>query len=309
MTNLISFNEAITDSEIYSKRHLILGNGFSIGYFPNIFHYSSLYDKANFSNISEVEKVFEVINSKDFEAVIKALNDTAKIIPIYVPNTQKNVQKIEKHAEDIKGLLIKTISDNHPKHPSEIQESQYHSCKKFFNYFLEESNTGQVYTLNYDLLLYWVLMHSNLFTNIETIKLNKNDGFGNVEDEFDNSYVVWQGQANKAGQQRVHYLHGALHLFDSGDKLKKYTWRRSGISLIKQICQSLESNEFPFFIYGHSLAENDDHILNKISKGKFPKLYIGLYGDKCNQANKFIIQQAKKLANLRNKKYPLGIFS
>lgn len=344
MIELISFEDAIIDSQNYSKRHLILGNGFSIGCFPSIFHYSSLYNRADFSNTQELQKVFDVFQTQDFELVLRALNNGVNLLPIYVPNSQTFVRKMQAHVDHLKELLIKTISENHPRVPSDIAETKYFHCKKFINYFLGEGTSGQVYTLNYDLLLYWVLMHSSDLIDMTPIKLSKNDGFGNVEDEFDTSYVIWQGQAN-SGQQRVHYLHGALHLFDAGYELKKYTWLRSGISLIEQIRQALENNEFPlfvsegtsqqkmtriehhaylhhsykslianckqkapcFFIYGHSLADNDNHILRKLGKGKFPKLYISLFGNPSDQGNKHIIQQAQKLAALRDNKHPLSL--
>lgn len=345
MVNLISFEDAIIDSQNYSKRHLILGNGFSIGCFPDIFNYSSLFSKADFESTPELKQVFETLNTHDFELVIKALINGVGLLPIYVANSLQIVQKMELHVEKLKELLIQTISQNHPRIPSDIPELKYASCSKFINYFLGKGTSGHVYTLNYDLLLYWVLMHSSDFaSDLELTQINKNDGFGNVEDEFDTSYVVWQGHSN-AGQQRVHYVHGALHLFDAGHELKKYTWVRSGVSLIEQIRLALESNEFPlfvadgtsqqkmtkiehhaylyhsykslianckqkepcFFIHGHSLAENDEHILRRLGKGKFPKLYIGLYGEPSKKENRRIIQNVNQLVILRDQKHPLNV--
>lgn len=45
----MTFDEAIAGSEQFSKRHLLLGNGFSIACRADIFHYGSLYDQADFS--------------------------------------------------------------------------------------------------------------------------------------------------------------------------------------------------------------------------------------------------------------------
>lgn len=39
MPKLLSFNQAISKSEIYSNRHAMLGNGFSIACRPDIFVY------------------------------------------------------------------------------------------------------------------------------------------------------------------------------------------------------------------------------------------------------------------------------
>ena len=58
MPDIISFEEAISDSEQYKKRHLLLGNGFSIGCRADIFHYESLFGEADFSAIPEAKQVF-----------------------------------------------------------------------------------------------------------------------------------------------------------------------------------------------------------------------------------------------------------
>ena len=48
---LLTFAEAIADAQSHSKRHLLLGNGFSIALRPNIFQYGKLYEQADFSII------------------------------------------------------------------------------------------------------------------------------------------------------------------------------------------------------------------------------------------------------------------
>jgi hypothetical protein len=141
------------------------------------------------------------------------------------------------------------------------------------------------------------------------------------------------------------FLHGALHLFDSGKDLLKYTWVRKGVPLIEQARTALASNKFPlfvaegtsaqkkdkirhnaylyqglkqltsnviqgkhcWFIFGHSLAANDDHILTRIGRGRFKKLYVGLYGDPQEAWNAEIVSRSKWLASLRHDKWPLEV--
>ena len=218
---------------------------------------------------------------------------------------------------------------------------KYQKEKKIF--LGETNNDGKVYTLNYDLLLYWTLMHDDM-PFADPINIDTNDGFGNDRDNPDADYVVWQGDTGSRGQ-RVHYLHGALHLFDAESELKKYTWVRRGEPLVQQARSSLEEGYFPlfvaegtsaqkkykirhnaylyhsyksfianlaqqnpcFFIFGHSMAENDAHILKRIGRGKFKKLYIGLYGDPNSEENRQIITRANSLAALRHERYPLTV--
>ncbi|MCH5715568.1 DUF4917 family protein [Niabella hibiscisoli] len=132
-------------------------------------------------------------------------------------------------------------------------------------------------------------------------------------------------------------------MFDEGAELQKYTWVNTGIKLIEQIRNALDKSFFPvfvsegtskekkekivhsnylsrgyrsfsaigntLFIYGHSLADNDDHILNLIPKGKVSKLFISIYGDPDSNDNKKIIKKANSFKeNRKNKKNPLELF-
>lgn len=343
MVELVTFSDAIDDSNQYSKRHLLLGNGFSIACRADIFHYESLFGEADFSSMPEVKQVFEALETQDFEEAIKALESGSKLVPIYAPAVGGASAVMGEHAAKLKELLVSTIAGNHPDIPSSIPDEKFWACRKFLNNFLNDENGGQVYTLNYDLLLYWALMHEDM-PFFEPYKIKKNDGFGSDEDDPEADYVIWQGDSGARGQC-VHYLHGALHLFDSGPELKKYTWIRSGEPLVSQARNAMNDGYYPlfvsegtsaqkkkkirhsaylhhsyksfvanvnqpkpcFFVFGHSMAENDDHILTRIGRGKFPKLYVGIYGDPSNEANKTIISRANGLAAMRTARNPLDI--
>ena len=342
MMKLLTSDEAIHDSDDCPKRHLLLGNGFSIACRADIFHYGSLFSRADFSKVPEVKDVFAKLGTQDFELAIHALENASLILPSYVPHGAAAAKKMLEHAAALKEILVQTIAGNHPNIPSDIKDEEFWACRQFLSHFLD-GDRGQVFTLNYDLLLYWTLMHDDEPFG-EPIALTKNDGFGNDEDEPDADYVVWQGETG-AHNARVHFLHGALHLFDSGKELKKYTWVRKGVPLVEQARQAINANAYPlfvaegtsaqkkekirhnaylyqglkqftanvgigthcFFIFGHSLAENDDHILNRMARGRFHRLYVGIYGDPDSAANKQIIERAKSLAAPRSIRYPLEV--
>lgn len=338
---LMTFAQAIADSNQFSKRHLLLGNGFSIACRADIFHYGSLFAQADFSQVPEVVAVFEALGTQDFEAAIRALENAARILPAYVPHGAAAIAKMLEHAAALKEILVQTIAGNHPHIPPDIPDQKFWACRQFLSHFL--ASDGQVFTLNYDLLLYWTLMHDDMPFD-EPIPLATNDGFGNDEDDPDADYVVWQGETG-AHDARVHFLHGALHLFDSGAELKKYTWIRKGVPLVEQARAAIAADAYPlfvaegtsakkkakirhnaylyqgfkqltanvkqgkhcFFIFGHSLAENDDHILNRLARGRFPKLYVGIYGDPLTPDNQRIIARANALAAARHHKSPLEV--
>lgn len=337
------FADAIADSEIYTKRHLLLGNGFSIACRADIFHYGSLFAQADFSAAPEVVSVFDALGTQDFEAAIHALENAARILPAYLGHGAAAQAKMIQHAATLKDILVQTIAGNHPNIPLDIPDAKFWACRRFLSYFLSGPKAGCVFTLNYDLLLYWTLMHDDMPFD-EPIDLATNDGFGNDEDEPDADYVVWQGETN-AHSACVMFLHGALHLFDSGKELLKYTWVRKGVPLVDQARDALANNAFPLFvaegtsaqkktkirhnaylyqgfkqftanvqqgkhclfIFGHSLAENDDHILDRIGRGRCGKLYVGVYGDPLAEPNQVIMRRAQALTTMRSDRWPLDV--
>jgi hypothetical protein len=341
---LQTFAQAIEDSQQFAKRNLLLGNGFSIACAADIFTYQSLYGTADFSAIPEAKLAFEALDTQDFESVIHALEHSAKLLPLYAKDYAAAAEKMLEHAAALKDLLISTIAGNHPGLPAEIPDEKFAACRRFLNNFVGLDNDGRIYTLNYDLLLYWTLMHEDEDDTADLLELRKNDGFGNDEDDPDADYVVWQSETG-ANSQRIFYLHGALHLFDAGTELKKYTWIRKGDPLIVQAREAIEGNAYPlfvsegrsvdkkekirhnaylhhgfksfvtvcqttnqcFFVFGHSFAQNDDHILSRIGRGRCPGAYIALYGDPDSDVNRQIKQRAQQIAGMRLARYPLQL--
>lgn len=325
---LMNFADALEHSKRHRKRHVLLGNGFSIACRPDIFLYGKLYERADFSKLSPTARLaFEALDTQDFERVIKALRDTAAVARAYgLPHAA--VQALLLDAEALKGLLVETIASSHPAWPGELTEDEYTHCKLFL------ANFNCVYTFNYDLLLYWVQMHVP-----EGALPNSDDGFRKSQDDYDASYVVWE--PSQSHEQNMYFLHGALHVFDSGTEVQKYTWANTGIRLVDQIREALSKDFFPLFvsegtsaeklerirhndylskayrsfseitgalfIYGHSLAENDEHYLKRIERGRISSVYVGIYGDPSGPNNQTIVRRANQLALARSPSRPLQV--
>jgi len=244
---VLTFQQALTDSGKFASRHLLLGNGFSIACIPSIFTYTSLYVRADFSEIPEVKLLFEKLRTMDFELVIKSLENASVALPIYIKGYDDVAQKMRQDGVKLKELLIRTVAQNHPAFPAEIEEHKYVSCIDFLKNFMDHK--GKVYTFNYDLLLYWTVMYGMENRLIEQKPL---DGFGRDTD-FQNGkfnvsdYLIWQGETT-AHHQNIHYLHGALHLYDNGAFLEKFTWNNKNIPLIDQARKALSEGRFPLFV-------------------------------------------------------------
>lgn len=325
---MLSFSQAITDANRYSKVHCLLGNGFSISCRPDIFLYSRLFERADFRNLStSVGRAFEALGTQDFERVIKALKDCSALVSVYSSDSALS-EALLMDANGLREVLVRTIAASHPAWPGDISDAEYSSCRRFL------SNFSTVYTLNYDLLLYWAFMHDK-----DETSLKSDDGFRNHDYEDETGYVVWEAETSR--QQNIWYLHGALHLFDSGVEVQKYTWVKTGQRLIDQIRSALEKDFYPLFvsegtsaeklerirhsdylakakrsfsaiggalfIHGHSLAANDNHFLKAIEKGKISHLYIGLYGDEFSSGNKEIKRRADTMIANRAKSRPLSV--
>ena len=313
-----------------------MGNGFSIACKPDIFTYQSLLKHAKFKS-DNLNDLFKRFKTQDFEQIIRVLNDSAKVVRIY-KNKHEFVKLFKSDAEELKQELIRILCEKHPSYPAEINESQYKSCATFL------ANFDKIYTLNYDLLLYWtILQDKDSDKQIKKI----DDGFRREDEE----YLHWN--IENSNSQNIYYLHGALHILDSGFDLIKLEWEDYGKTLITQISERLNESRFPLFvaegnskeklakinhsaylsrsyksfsdiggnlfIYGHSLADNDAHILDLIPrKTKIQNLFVSIYGDIKSKDNQKIVEKATSYINIRNIKnsksinkkglYPINVY-
>lgn len=314
---LMSFEDCLKDAG--NKKHLLLGNGFSIALKPDIFSYGSLYSKADFSTVPHAKYLFDAIETKDFESVIRNLVEMEKLLKVYKDAPTKLISQIRSDAASIKCILADAIARNHPDRPYDIPDEKFAACRSFLH------NFNHIYTLNYDVLLYWALMHDD----VDDLDIRCDDGFRHPEDNEDAPYVSWQ----EGDTATVHYLHGALHIFDAGHEMTKYTWSKTDIPIVDQVRSALDEEKYPLFvsegssrekldrimhsaylhkalrsfshisgslfIFGHSFDDNDDHVLRKIPEGKIQNLYVGLFGSPDTDQNRKIISKAFSFSDYR----------
>jgi hypothetical protein len=205
---------------------------------------------------------------------------------------------------------VDIITNNHPDSITDVTDEEFNNCINFINFY------NKIYTINYDLLLYWLCQ--KLLDNPTTPgKLKVNDGFiggGN------NEHVYFSNEIHTT--QTIFYLHGGLHIYDKHSEIIKATYSRTGISLKEQTLKNLDRNVYPVFIsegnsenkkakiihnaylnhcykslassgsknshlviFGTHLKNNDKHIRDIILKGNFKNIYIGL--SKIEQKNLF----------------------
>jgi Domain of unknown function (DUF4917) len=283
MTNLITFDETLEETE-NCPRVLLLGNGFSIKFF----HYRNLLDTAQLATDDPIWSLFQLFDTYDFERVIRSLEEASIVETAYHDSSKAELFTVD--CEKIRQALIHAIRSTHPKHRKDI-EPYLDRCITFLKFF------GDIFTLNYDLLLYW-------FTLEDTRRFQDGFGLGDEENGFLGPFKV-EAHCN------VHYLHGGLHLFvaDNGEiekrlknsgglieaitstianerRLPLYVAEGTSIAKLRKI----NSNKYltycsdklrvvigNCFVYGHSADPNDMHVYSAIFKSDVEHLYFCIH--------------------------------
>jgi Domain of unknown function (DUF4917) len=114
--HLMTFQEALQQAE--GKKHVLLGNGFSRALRNDIFAYEALFQRADFSQLSATARqAFSILNTTDFEVVMRALRLVARLIPLY-RNDPDLVRTLMADADGLREVLVQAIAQNHPEAPS-----------------------------------------------------------------------------------------------------------------------------------------------------------------------------------------------
>lgn len=281
---ILSFEDAITASSA-RKKVVLLGNGFSIAQSGGQFSYSNLLERCGLARDEPVRNVFNVLSTVDFEEVIHALEHAAKIEAAY--GDAGKSQKFQVDATLVRAALIHAIRAVHPNIQFDVPEAQRNACAAFLSRF------ELIFTLNYDLLLYWTILHA---------ARQHTDGFA-FGDEIDGFRTF-----NEGAPCSTHYLHGALHLF-CNDELETQKRIVTNYTIIDDITETIRShgrlplfvaegtttqkkgriNSVPYlrycydklaniegslFVYGHSAQPNDHHIYDAIFNSSIDKVFF-----------------------------------
>jgi len=295
------------------ERHLLIGNGFSMAYDPSIFSYNALSKFIEDSQNDLLVKLFEAINTRNFEQIMRQLALSKDIIKTF-GGGQRIIDRIDQATSTLKESLINAVEILHPEHVFAIPQEKCTSCANFLKDILD--NSGKIFSTNYDILLYWVLMRNELPNAI--------DGFGRdaidsdewlPDEEVQLSELRW---GNHKDDQNIFYLHGALPLFDDGIEIVKEEY--DGNYILENIRKRMDKEQYPIFVtagdgdeklnhilhnhylffcydslcsiggslitFGFNFGEFDDHIIKAINEAaaqdidkKLWSIYIGVYSE------------------------------
>jgi hypothetical protein len=291
--DILSFEDAIKATG-HSACTLLLGNGFSIAQGGGQFTYTSLLEKSGLADDSAIRNVFRILATVDFEKVMKALGDAAQIELAYGDDERST--KFREDAAAVREALIQAVHVVHPGVHFDIPKAQRDACAKFLSHF------HAVFTLNYDLLLYWVILHA--------AAKDFQDGFGLGEEV--NGFRTFREDA----YCNTYYMHGALHLFatpelemqkriltnntiidDIADTIRQRAQlplfvaegtaieklgRIRSIPYLAHCYQELSSVKQNLFIFGHAASDNDIHIYDAICHSHIKRIFVCVHEPKIN---------------------------
>lgn len=303
-----------------SRAHVLLGNGFSIACDP-VFRYTSLFEAAVRAGLSErAQALFQRLGTNNFEGALRLLDDAQWVGGLYGLSAEQ-MNEMNQDADIVKHTLVDAVTHSHLDHTGCVPDEKKDAAVRFL------STYHNIFTTNYDLLLYWTVLHPG--------RPSHKDGFRADEDDPDASYLVFSERLGSS--KGLFFLHGALHFYIASGELRKHSWIRSGERLIDLIRAGLAERHYPLFVaegspdkkleqiqrtgylwyaldklariegplvvLGHSLGPSDRHITDVIAdNSKLIKLFIGLHGDpeeNSNLAIRAAVQQIQQRREAR----------
>jgi hypothetical protein len=323
----IAFEDALART-VQRRRHLLLGNGFSIAAWPD-FRYGALATTVAGQN-PRMEALFMSFQTVDFERVARALLETQAVLSVH-DDTAALIAAVGADYHALRRLLVTAITRIHPPAPAQLDD-RIEACADFLALFIGNDRRkplrGQVFTTNYDLLLYWTLMR-------RVKGLSATDGFGGRP-------LTWTRRETQA----IFYLHGALHLFEADGVTQKLSVPGR---LVDTVGQRIERDDVPLFIsegsspekrvriaesayltaasdglaaacadpdaslfvFGHSLRDEDEHVFEKIADGAVSEVFVSVRAQDPLEAQAQVLKATELWVAKRRKRGgpPLTVFS
>ncbi|MGE3978232.1 MAG: DUF4917 family protein [Nitrospira sp.] len=196
--------------------HLLLGNGFSMAYDPTIFSYNALHNFIIRLDDKDLSTILGVIETRNFEVIMQYLDNFSALIDAF-GGDPKLKKRVDAASAKLKTSLLDAVNALHPEHVFKVPQEQSGACSNFLKVF--RSFRGNIYSTNYDLLLYWVLMRNSVIEHVDGCGRElENHDKPVPSDEQNWSELTWGVNRDK---QNVFYLHGALPFFDNGAAITK----------------------------------------------------------------------------------------
>lgn len=229
---MVDFSEELEKAA--NEKTLILGNGFGLSYDnafkSNHFSWNTLLELCDIEEGSQLHSLLAECNY-DFELVHQKLNNAIDILARYSPENAL-IQELENQVQVLREQLTVAVASSHPQSfnidfntdEGREKKKKIEACRVFLRKF------SKVFSLNYDLLLYWVRCFDNNCLG---------------QDSFDNE----DGELVFYPDSNANYLfpHGALFLFRDGVGAKK---SRSSMAnpILARVERKIGNGNFPMCV-------------------------------------------------------------
>ncbi|MDF3078014.1 MAG: hypothetical protein K0S09_1903 [Sphingobacteriaceae bacterium] len=267
----------------YENPDLLIGNGFSISLSDN-FRYQSLFKTFISKTHEPFSNLFQQFDTTNFELILKFLTSASKVNSILNLPTEL----IDEAIQELKNGLIESIKEVHPR----ATDIDWDRIKKITS---QLADFGDIYSTNYDLYLYHIIMVANDISREKTKSGVYHDYFWGNSSPGYTQFMPYQELKLKS----VHYLHGALFIFnrDIFDlKIKK-----DEEELIERISSEIQKGNFPLFITEGSGADKLSSIhrsnylsfcLDKLKEHK--KSAVIVYGNSLSAFDSHIVDALRQ---------------
>jgi hypothetical protein len=278
---------------------LLVGNGASIAVWEQ-FAYDSIFERAQSSIVdhpleAEDKDIFDAFDTTNFEQVLAALKTSSLVLGVL----GRDADFLRARYESVQNALFEAIHSVHVGWGASLDFE-----KKLRRIRDELVNYEWVYSLNYDLILYWAVMSRDRGAGIA-------DFFWRSDLSFNPSDVVPKDWASD--WTRIVWLHGGIHLrrhIADGTTFKARPSAESFESLLDKFktsysgqitpllvsegtaedkyrsimrsaylefaLRSLSEHEGGLVVFGSSLRSEDEHLVRAINAQPIPDLAFSI---------------------------------
>lgn len=219
-----------------NEKTLILGNGFGLSYDKafggNHFSWHTLLELCEIKKDSPLYELLKNCNL-DFERVHQKLKNAIDILSNYSPDNEL-IPQLEGEIQVLRNQLITAVRKSHPKSFNKVdfntekgkeKKQKIEACRNFLKQF------SFVFSLNYDLLLYWLRCFDGKYLGQDSFN-TENDKLVFSPDK-DANYL---------------FPHGALFLFRYGFSAMKLKNTGDQNSILNQVKDNIGNGNFPMCI-------------------------------------------------------------
>jgi Domain of unknown function (DUF4917) len=274
---------------------ILVGNGLSIN-LSRYFAYQSLYEEAKKPRrgeaaLSEEDRaIFDAFATTNFEVVLAKLRDAITMAEV-LGRKPGPYRRRFRSVQDALGAAVRRVHLEW----SEVPDETLAAIKA------ELRNYRAIFSTSYDLIIYWAIGH--------------NDDYGAFRDCFWSRGCEFDPDDAevRAGGRPVYYLHGALHLIVQGSGVTRKMTQDDGRLLdqfgkpiegdpearplliseatAREKLRGIEGNDYlahvydqlkeqdgPLVVFGHSLSEQDRHLIDAINEHPGRPVAISMVG-------------------------------